>query len=310
MNITQKQASLISKKLNEKLINFSFLAKGNHNDNYLFETDKRKYVLRIESNKMFKNLKKEFALLKSIEKLEISPKVFLLDTSHKIIKTDYLLEEFVIGKNPKKVVEDDFLKLMGKFFKRLHSHKVDSKQNNSSKGYFSILDSIKPYYHNVKKYSSYLDNKSSKEINQLFESIIKLFETEEKTFFKKRKFSILHRDPSRENIFIHKNKIKLIDWEFSERGIPEWEIVYFFQENKLNENQANLFLKSYGYNQTKKNMKLLKILSLLNVSGAVGYSVWRLGLIENNETDENKKQRLNRLKKDIRLMKKLLKELK
>ena len=59
MKITKKQVEQICKKLDEDLVKFSFLASGDHNDNYVIQTTEKKYVLRIENNPQFKNLKKE-----------------------------------------------------------------------------------------------------------------------------------------------------------------------------------------------------------------------------------------------------------
>ena len=88
--IKKNQVENICKKLNTKLIAYKFLAKGNHNINYVLETDKEKFVLRIENNKQFKNLKKEYKLLKSLS-LGLAPKVFLFDSSRKIIEMDYFV---------------------------------------------------------------------------------------------------------------------------------------------------------------------------------------------------------------------------
>jgi len=310
MALTKKQANDIANKINEKLIRVSFLAKGNHNKTYFFETDKRKYVLRIENNPMFKNLKKEYKLLKSIEKLGVAPKVFLLDTSHKIIKTDYFLEEFIPGIHPKRKVSKTFVILMANWFKKLHSYKVSEKPDCCNKGYFSLSCAIKPYYKNVKKYSYALTPKLLEEVDILLGYAVKICKKEDKLFSNYKKFSILHRDPSKDNILIKGKKVILIDWEFSSFGLPEWELVYFLQSYKFGKSQRELFLKTYGYSNNKKAMTRLKILSLLNICGDVGYSVWRLGLLEKKEIKENKKERLNRLKRDIKILRTIVEELK
>ena len=67
MKITKKQVEQICKKLDENLVEFYFLASGNHNDNYAIQTTGKKYVLRIENNPQFKNLKKEYNLLRSLK---------------------------------------------------------------------------------------------------------------------------------------------------------------------------------------------------------------------------------------------------
>lgn len=301
--ITKKQANDLAKKIDEKLIKFSFLGKGSHNENYLFQTDKRKYVLRVESNPMFKNLKKEYRILKEIEHLNFGPKVYFIDTSHKIITTDYFLEEFISGKNPKMKVSDSFVKLMANWFKKLHSHKTTKKSK-----FEGLLASVKPFYNNYKKYNCALDSELSEKIKKLFESAIEICKKEDSIFSNRKNFSILHRDPSKDNVFINKNNVRLIDWEFADIGLPEWEIVYFLRHYKFTDKQKELFLKTYRF--PKSGMKKLKILSLLNTCGDIGYSVWRLGLLKNREIQENKEKRLARLNQDIKILGKIISELK
>ena len=67
MKIIKEQIEKICKKLDEDLVKFSFLASGNHNDNYEIETTGKKYVLRIENNPQFNNLKTEYHLLKFLK---------------------------------------------------------------------------------------------------------------------------------------------------------------------------------------------------------------------------------------------------
>lgn len=145
MKMDKKQVNLIIKKIDEKLVKFSFLAKGNHKDNYLIQTAKNKYILRIENNPQFNNLKKEYKILKIVEKLNFGPKVYLFDNSHKIITKDYLLEEFISGKHPKRKVDKGFVILMAKWFKKLHSLKISKKPENMKGKYFSLIEAIKPY---------------------------------------------------------------------------------------------------------------------------------------------------------------------
>jgi len=309
MALTKRQANLIAEKINEKLVKFSFLAKGNHNENYFFETDRRKYVLRIENNPMFKNLKTEYKLLKSLENFCVGPKVFLLDTSHKIIQTDYFLEEFIPGKHPKRKISKTFVILMANWFKRLHSYKTSKKPNCGKKGYFSLSCAIKPYYNNFKKYGFALDPKLLNEVNTLFNSAIEICKKEDKIFSNHKKFSILHRDTSKDNILIKGKKVMLIDWEFASVGPPEWELVYFLQSYKLEKDDRELFLKTYGYPNNKKSIKRLQILFVLNICGDVGYSIWRLGLLKKGKIKEDKKQRLSRLKHDLNILKQILEKL-
>src|SRR3989344_2616731 len=146
--IKKTQIEIICKKLNTKLINYKFLAKGNHNINYLLKTNKGKFVLRIENNKQFKNLKKEYKLLKSL-KGGLAPNVFLFDHSHKIIEKDYLIEEFIEGNHPSEKPTDNFVVTMARWFKELHKNTKKSKN-------YGLRSSVKPYYNNYLKYKHHI----------------------------------------------------------------------------------------------------------------------------------------------------------
>ena len=137
MELTKIQVEKICKKLGEPLTSFLFLAKGNHNSNYVVNTPKNKYVLRIENNLQFKNLKKEYDLLNSL-KSGIGPYAYLFDNSHKIMRNNYLVEEFIQGKHPTDKANDNFVKAMAVWFKNLHIIKTSKAPACSRKGYYSL----------------------------------------------------------------------------------------------------------------------------------------------------------------------------
>ena len=301
MKITKKQMGQICKKLDEDLIKFSFLASGNHNDNYSIDAAGKKYVVRIENNPQFKNLKKEYNLLKSL-KPGLGPRVYFYDKSHKIIPADYFVEEFIEGKPPKKL-DDKFIILMAKWLKKLHSQKKLCKKH-------SMLKAIKPYFKNVNNYRNTLAIEITDKISSLFEKVSAFCKKNDDVFGNRTKVSLLHSDLSKDNIIYDDKKIRLLDWEFSNYNFPEWDLVYFMQSLKLNEKQKYLFLKTYGYPASKAGRKRLLIISLLNTCGDIGYSVWRLGLIKQKKMNKKLKSAiLRRLKQDIRLFKKIIEAL-
>lgn len=294
MHITKQQIKQICKKLDEDLVKFFFLASGNHNDNYAIETNDRKYVLRIENNPQFKNLKKEYNLLKSL-KPGLAPKVYFFDKSHKIIPADYFVEEFVEGKYPTKLT-DKFIILMAKWLNKLHQQKKTCKK-------YSLLKAIKPYFRNVNNHKTAIPTETANEIESLFKRVTTFCKKNDGLFGNRKKASLLHRDLSRENIIYDGKKIKLLDWEFSNYNFPEWDLVYFMQSLELNTKQKELFLKTYKYPLSKTGKKRLLIISLLNTCGDIGYSVWRLGLVKQGKLKKTEKPAiLRRLKQDIKLL--------
>lgn len=301
MSITKKQAENICKRLNEELVRFLFLARGNHNDNYLIETKERKYVLRIENNSQFKNLKKEYGLLKSL-KPNLAPKPYFFDNSHKIIPKDYFVEEFMAGRTPKKL-NNKFLILMAKWLKNLHSQKVKSHR------YF-LLNAIKPYYRNFAKYKSAINEELANYLDNLLNITLNFLKENNKIFGNYKKFSLLHRDLSKENILLNKNEIRVLDWEFAGYGLPEYDLVYFIDSYKLNEKKRNLFLRAYKYPNSEMARKRLTAIYALMVCGGIGYSVWRLDLINKGKINKKEKNKIMvRLKKDAKIFEKTLTKL-
>lgn len=295
MKVSLKQAQQISELLGFSLRKYTFLAKGNHNINYLLHTDKGKFVLRIENNLQFKNLKKEYLLLLKL-KPNLAPKVFFFDNSHKILPTDYLLEEFIAGKHPQKITED-FLISMAQWFKNLHK-----TTKNTSRAFY--LDSaLKPYYKNYLRYEHHIKNKELREkLATNLEKAKQVCIKERFLFKNEKKISLLHNDSSRENIFYRKHSIQLIDWEFASYGFPQRELVYFIDAYDLNEKQTKLFLKTYSYPKSSFAQKRLQMYFILHLCSSIGYSLWRLDTLK--EIKEKSKT-VARLKKDLEKLSKI-----
>jgi len=308
MEINKSQAEKVCKKLKFNLVDFSFFAQGGHNTHYLLETSKGKYVLRIEDNAMFKNLKKEYNLLKSLT-TGLGPKVFLFDSSKKIIPREYMVVELLKGKHPSRKATDPFVISMAKWFKKLHSIKKERTPGFARKGYYSTSSAFKPFYRNYRKYKHHLDYKTIQELDVLFADAKKVCDDNDKLFGLSKKYPLLHGDCSRGNILFHNKTVHLIDWEFSKYNLKEWELVYFLQHYQFQKHHKKLFLKTYGYPLTKKGEKKLAMISLLNICSAIGYSVWKLDILKKSKKKDLKaqKQAINRVKKELRRMKKTFK---
>lgn len=299
MKLNKYQVKKICNKLNETLIKFSFLAKGSHNSNYILETTTNRYILRIEDNQQFKNLKKEYNFLKSVNS-ELGPKVFFFDNSYKIIPNDYLIEEFIDGKHPsEKNIPNDFVIQMAKWFQRLHKNTIKMPKP------YLLLTEIKPYYRNYLKYKkSITDNKLKQKLEDYISKALKLLKKNNKIYVSRKRLSLLHNDTSSGNIFYKPSHIRLIDWEFVDYGLPERELVYFLDSYHLTDKQQKLFLKSYGYSNTQKSKTNLIVTYIILLFSSIGYSLWQLDLLSKNKSSEkDKNERMKRLKRDIKLLK-------
>jgi len=293
--IKKHQIEQICKRLRLRLVSYSFLAKGGQNINYLLESSKGKFVLRIENNKQFKNFRKEYLFLKSTNGL-LGPKVYLFDGSKKIIPRDFFVEEFIEGKHPSKI-NNRFVIDMAKWFRKLHSRKTSKKPDCMINNRYSLLCALKPYYRNYKRYRHVLDENLKQVLNGYFNRALELCKINDNLFSDRKHFSILHRDPRKENMFYSKGKIRFIDWEFVDYNLPEWEIANFFEGSKLKDYQKKLFLKTYKYPNTEIARKRLAMIALINYCGGVGYVVWCMGLA--NKNPSKKRNLLKRLRKGL-----------
>jgi len=311
MNITKPQILKICKKLKTELIDYKFLSRGNHNENYLLNTKNAKFVLRIENNHQFSNLKNEYQFLKMING-KFAPKVYLFDSSKKIIKKHYLIEEFICGKNPKKV-NLPVINKIARFYKKIHKIKSKNLPKYIKKHkYYSLQESFN--YHaliNFKKYKNILPKKIMNQLKSIYDETKLIIKENEEIFAKRKFFSLNQGDPTRRNIFIHKNELKIIDWEFVSYTLPEWDLAFFIWAHELNKVQIKIFLNSCGYSNSEIALKKLRIIYLLLAESMINWRIKRLYLVKNKKVDKNQSQStksdiLKRMNEDIKKINKLL----
>jgi len=272
MKILKEQVRKVCEKLGQDFISFDFLGRGCHNENYAINTKQDRFVLRVENNFIFKNLKNEYRFLKKSDG-KFGPKVFLFDSSKKIIPNDFLVEEFVEGEHPKKF-GGEFVKEMALWYKRLHENKDSGNVKPLEK-----RDEIKRY----NKFKHVLDPEIKEELDRICSKCIVIFR-KSKSLFREVNLSLNHGDPSGENIFILDEKIRLIDWEFVKYDYIEADLVFFMWSYDLNKKMRNLFLDTYGY---KKNSRRLDVFMLSHILGMISWKMQRLDLVYKNKIDAN-----------------------
>lgn len=278
MEIKQKQVEEICKKLGEPLVDFEFLSRGCHNESFIINTPKRKLVLRVENNLQFKNLKNEYTFLKKTRG-KLGPKVFLFDNSHKILNKDYLIEEFVEGEHPEKI-DKNFICLMARWYKSLHKIKT-SKKFNLKKSYENRA--LKEY----QEFRSALDKDYLVKLDNIYEKTLRLVLENVGLFSKIKKLSLNHGDPTSSNIFYVEKGIKLIDWEFVQFDLLEYDLVFFIWSYELNKNQKNNFLEEYGYLKNKNTEKKLNLIMLIHILCMISWRVHRLSLVYEKKIETN-----------------------
>jgi len=300
MDINKSQVKAICKKCNYDFISFQLLGAGAFNINYLLETKQGKFVLRIENSTQYQNYKKhEYEILKSLNG-KFSPKVYFFDDTKKIIPTDYIIEELInFGVHPPAEASDEFIEIMGKFYRRLHRIKTKIDE-----GSYDIKHS---FYYNYKKYSKnkqVLEKECHEVIEKLFEEGSKIIEMNNAIFSRRKYHSLLHGDPFRFNIFYSENLVKLVDWEFSHYQIRERELASFVWSYDLDEKRKLAFLKHAGYPLTDFGRKQFETVYIIRCVDMLVWRVERLrmikeGKVERMLTDSDFEEVIDGMRDDI-----------
>lgn len=294
------ESAIKNSNIVENIKSVSLLTKGGFSDCYLLKTDNKLYVLKIRRDDKVERLEREYKLLsqKKILKSNLAPQIFKFDKSYRNFKYPYLLEEFLVGKHPKKTeVNSWFIKAMAKWYRELHSIKSKKLEQNEVRRINSTLYLIQEEYGKFKRLKSHLDNYTLISVEKLYHALMKICR-KYNGIFERDIYDFIQGDPSKENVFILKDKsIKLVDWDFSGYHIFERDLVLFIDIYSLNKTQELMFLKSYGINPDDDFMKKLNILKLLLFAGDIN---WLL-----SQKDKNLKKAKSISKKCVKLISRL-----
>lgn len=131
MNIHKINISFIENFINRQKLDWldygqpftvSYFSSGGGTHLYLIENGSKKFLARINffpAKNDWKVKKAEFEILKEIENLNISPKVFLLNENNDL-KQDFTIVEYIEGENIAEFSESDIVAL-AKDLKKLHN---------------------------------------------------------------------------------------------------------------------------------------------------------------------------------------------
>ncbi|HDL02468.1 MAG TPA: aminoglycoside phosphotransferase family protein [Candidatus Pacearchaeota archaeon] len=304
MKINEKQVKEICKRLGQDFIGFDFLGRGSHNVNYIINTPQERFVLRIEDNLQFDNLKKEYKFLRKTDG-KLGPRVFLFDDSRNILNKTYFVEEFIEGKHPKKA-DINYIKLMARWYKELHKVKVKRKMLPLRRRL-----GVRKY----KKFNHILDVDIKSRLDDIYDQSIKLFNKHDDLFKNITHLSLNHGDPTRTNVFYDGKRVRLIDWEMVHYNIPEADLVFFVWSYELNEKRKKIFLATYGYSKTDKSKLKFELRLLAHIWEMISWRLERLDLVYRKKIDNigycsTKEDVYDENEKDIKKMNKILRLLK
>jgi thiamine kinase-like enzyme len=291
MKLHQKRVKQICEKLGTTLTKYSLLAAGGLNECYLITTPHGKYVLKIENNKGFSEREYKNLLL-ATEKL--APKIYLFDKSLKIIPKPYMVQEFLEGKHPKRKISDDFVIKMAYWFRRLHAMKSARIERDERKRIYSLSIWAKQAYNKLKKTKIAVNGDIQQKIESHFAKTLAICKENNHIFRQRKNFPLVHGDPWQKNIFIEKDGIRLIDWEFAGFVLGERDLIIFIRAYNLSKMQKELFLKTYDYPQTNMARKKLNVVADLLTCLDLCWLLERIESIKKEEVGSRQQQRTER----------------
>ena len=261
--------------INKKDVNISFFNSGGGTHLYLIKTcDFKKYLARINffPGKNEWNVKKqEFDVLKLIEPIDISPKVYYYskcDTNN--LGQDIVIVEYLEGNVLEHITDEDVITLANDLYK-LHKTYTSNKFGDGIPPTNDL-----PYKCDIydvfangedKKIENYTNfngienivipyNRVTNRLGDWFNNLAVFGECSE--------FSLCHADLKKENILTITNGTRLIDWEGSTYDIPESDIGRLFSGCDFTTKQQELFLMTY-YTDMPDKITLRKILAIKTV---------------------------------------------
>ena len=244
----------------EKNYKIYFLAQGEYNKNYVLEDKKKKYVFRINFGSQISvpsQIDYEFMTLETLTNSSVTPKIFFVDGSKKILNNGVLVMEYLQGR-PLNYSND--LEKAAKIFAKIHSLPVDKNKQKDfiwEKNIFSDrLKEAKNLLANVWNNPS-LD----KEIKKIFEKLLTRLEKEkyqEKYFQQDPHYCINNTEVNSHNFIIGKKKSYLIDWEKAVISDPCQDLSHFLAPTTtlwkanyyLSSKEKELFIKCYLKNHS------------------------------------------------------------
>ena len=240
IDITSKLIKKIESELNCKIASHNTLGNGEHNFNFLVNTNKGNYILRIYANTQFDNSENEFKILKKLNG-KYAPKVYFFDNSKSVFQYDYMIQEFIEGTTLNKFSDED-LKKVAKMLLEIHQIK-DLRKNRNWKEPIGSWSKK-----NILQNSKYLGDEFYEDMKLLYSKVLKELLKVKPIIQKFERIHLIHDDVIPENIIKKKNgDLILVDWELATFEYFFFEFGCMIAENHLTKEQEDIFLKAYGF---------------------------------------------------------------
>jgi thiamine kinase-like enzyme len=304
IKITSKLTKSIESQLDCKVLSHKPLGKGEHNVNFLLNTIKGDFVLRIYANTQFDNSEKEYKILKKLNG-KCAPKVYFFDNSKSNFKYDYMIQEFIAGITLKEFSDND-LKKVARIMKEIHQIKNLTEKREWKEPISSW--SKKNIIHN----SKYLGVEFHNEMKQLYSKVLNELEKIKSLIKKYDRINLIHDDIIPENtIKTKEGNLILIDWELATFDYFFFEFGCMVAENHLTKKQEEIFLKEYGFGLEPNEKKIVHAIKINRILSLIGWLIERIANIKQGKkifVEENISKYQNRLDKEIKHIYELLSE--
>lgn len=219
---------------------------GMTNNNYLIDTNEKKYVLKLfgkGTDKLIDREKEKYNL-KIIQNLNLDVNNYIFDITKGVKINEYIENAETLNS----ITIKTELHQIANTLSKIHS------SNNFFINKFDVFDEIKKYESLISGNINYLYyEKIRTEVLFLKEDLNKIG----------IEYKNCHIDLVPENFIKDDKKLYLIDWEYSALNDPMWDLAALFLESDFNEKEEMYFIGIYEDEKNKINLQKILIYKIL-----------------------------------------------
>lgn len=237
-----KKVNPLKFKSDEKISKIVKLGRGESNLNFLIQTTKNRYMMRLDIINNLVRFKQEYEILTKLESLDIAPKPLFIDTTKKHFNDSFMILSYIEGetldKLNKKIYLPHYIKLAEKL---ANLHKLNLNLVNKTSSFEERLIRTERIITGLKK-----DLEEFSEKDTLLE-MFEIYHENLKRGLKEYKpiLTFCHGDVCLPNVLFDKKEFFLLDWELAGNLDPALEISYHFYEFPYTLEEKDGFLKRY-----------------------------------------------------------------
>ncbi|MFB6144907.1 MAG: phosphotransferase family protein [Candidatus Nanohaloarchaea archaeon] len=272
---------------------------GESNYNCFLETPGGKKVLRISRDVSRKNrLSNEYHTLKFLERENVDSVPQALKFSENTDFGDVLLETMV-GTNDigKEGFKPEILEALAREMAEIYSIPVERYRRFRDESYDKKRSLQEEYQEDFREFSRQPFQEYMEEVDEPDERITRFFRKQKDLvesipdiMFER---SLVHGDLGF-NIRAAGDDVFIVDWEYSKLGCAESEIIYFFEHERLSDEQRKIFLQEF-----RKHYELDNVFELTREQFpkfiAFNDAIWAANRVEKEGKDEHQELLEDRL---------------